>query len=91
MIGRRRILAEETVNECQHPEAQSGEIWITNKPTDGAARFAEQHHYRVGTTAYNKMSNVVEDFQPVFGPAEGNKSHSCQGYCHYTSSGGLKV
>ena len=91
MLGRKRILDEEKSPKCQHPDAQAGEIWVTNKPTEGAARYAQEHRYRVGTTAYNKMSAVVSDFLPIFGPADPGISHSCQGYCNYTSGGGLRV
>jgi hypothetical protein len=91
MLGRKRILAGETAGECQHPDAKLGEVWMTNKPTEGAARYAEQNNLRVGTTAYNKLFAVVSDFQPIFGPVDPGKSHSCQGYCNHKSGGGLKV
>jgi hypothetical protein len=91
MLGRKRILVAETLRECQHPDAMLGEVWMTNKATDGAARYAEVNHLRVGTTAYNKLSAVVSDFQPIFGPANPGTSHSCQGYCNHKSVGGLKV
>ena len=91
MLGRKRILEKESVRDCQHPDAQTGEVWMTNKPTDGAARYAEQNNLRVGTTAYNKLSDVVSDFQPIFGPVAPGKSHSCIGYCNHKSGAGLKV
>ena len=91
MFTRKRTLEQDSARECRHPDALSGEIWMTNKPVDGAARYAEPNHLRVGTTAYNKLSAVVSDFQPIFGPAVPGKSHSCQGYCNQTSGGGLKV
>ena len=91
MLGRKRVLVEESVRDCQHPDAKLGEVWKTNKPTDGAARYAEQNNLRVGNTAYNKLSAVVSDFQPIFGPVDPGKSHSCIGYCNHKSVGGLKV
>jgi len=91
MLGRKRILVTELERDCQHPDANLGEIWVTNKPTDGATGYAEQHNLRVGKTAYNKMSAVVSDFQPIFGPVDPAKSHSCNGYCNHKSVGGLKV
>jgi len=91
MLGVRRIPAENKTRLCQHPDANFGEIWVTNKPTKGASLYAEQHNFRIGTTAYNKMAIVVPDFQPVFGPANLDTRHYCQGYCNHKNSAGLKV
>jgi|GEM_PF-6003631 len=91
MPGLKRMRVEEKARDCQHPDAKLGEIWVTNKPAEGASLYAEQHGLRIGTTAYNKMSAVVPGFQPVFGPAKPDASHSCQGYCNHQHSEGLKV
>ena len=91
MVGVRKIPAENKTRVCQHPDANSGEIWVTNKPTKGASLYAEEHSLRVGTTAYNKMAIVVPGFQPVFGPAKMDAHHCCQGYCNHKNSAVLKV
>jgi hypothetical protein len=83
MLKPKKIVVEEKFRVCQHPDAQLGEVWLTNKSTVDAFQFAEQHKYRIGTTAYNKISAVVPDFQPIFAPANPDVTHSCQGYCNH--------
>jgi hypothetical protein len=82
MLRPKRIIVPEKTRVCQHPDAMLGEVWVTNKPTEVAFQFAEQHKYRIGTTSYNKISAVVPDFQPVFAPADPDVSHTCLGYCN---------
>ncbi len=91
MPGFRRTRVEEKPRGCEHPDAKLGEVWVTNKPAEGAALFAEQHGFRIGTTAYNKMSAVVPGFKPIFGPVNHDVGHSCQGYCNHKHGEGLKI